>query len=86
MCRSQWLAEESGKLTVPGHLANIGDRVWVVQQCLGHIPAYNTTQQQLLQYGLEVTAEHCSVTDLTAYAEGVLCLCSDACKLLNSKL
>lgn len=69
-CRSQWLAEALGSSIVPGLLANITNRVWVVQQCLAHIAADSTTQQALLQYGLEVTAEHCQISDLTAYAQG----------------
>lgn len=57
---------------MPGHLENIADRVWVVQQCLAHTAEDYATQQGWLQYGLQVTAEHCHLTDLTACVEGEL--------------
>lgn len=69
-CRSQWLADASSRRAVPGHLETIADRVWVVQQCLAQTAEEHATQQGLLQYGLQVTAEHCHPTDLTACVEG----------------
>ena len=55
---------------MPGHLANVADRVWVVQQCLSHTAKDFSTQQALLQYGLQLTAEHCQMSDLTACIQG----------------
>ena len=69
-CRSQWLAEASSRCVVPGHLAKIVDRVWVVQQCLAHTTDEYSRQQGLLQYGLQVTAQHCNKDHLTACAQG----------------
>ena len=69
-CRSQWLADPASRRAVPGHLEDIADRVWVVQQCLAHTAEDCATQQALLQYGLQVTAEHCQSTDLAACVEG----------------
>ena len=72
LCRSQWLSEASSAFTLPGQLASIADRVWVVQQCLTHTASDSATQQGLLQYGLQITAEHCSSSDLETCAQGEL--------------
>lgn len=68
ICRSQWLAEGPGPLVVPGPLADIQDKPWVVQQCAVHIAADQSTQQELLQYGVQVTGQYCQPSDMAAAA------------------
>jgi len=72
LCRSQWVAEGPGPSGLPGALAHVHDRPWVVQQCLAYMAADGATQQQLLQYGLEITAHHCQPSDLAAAQQGRL--------------
>ena len=66
--RSQWLAEGPGPRGIPGPLADIQDRPWVVQQCAAHIAADHSSQQQLLQYGVQVTGQYCQPSDIAAAA------------------
>ena len=70
VCRSQLLAEGCTSHGVPGSLVDIGDKPWVVQQCTAHMASDFITQQQLLQYGLELTGHYCQPTDISAAAQG----------------
>ncbi len=73
MCRSQWVAEGpglGGDGGVTGPLATIQDKPWVVQQCAAYIAPDLATQQQVLQYGLDMTGQYCQLSDLDAAAQG----------------
>lgn len=70
MCRSQWIAEGQACGGVTGPLATIQDKPWVVQQCAAYIAPDLATQQQVLQYGLDITGQHCQPTDLDDAAQG----------------
>ncbi|KAL0036267.1 hypothetical protein WJX79_010808 [Trebouxia sp. C0005] len=68
--KSQWVAEGQDGGGVTGPLASIQDKPWVVQQCAAYIAPDLATQQQVLQYGLDMTGQYCQPADLDAAAHG----------------
>lgn len=83
MRRSQWVAEGPGRGgAVTGPLATIQDKPWVVQQCAAYIAPDLATQQQVLQYGLDMTGQYCQPSDLDAAAQGKPAALS-ICRLLG---
>ena len=59
-CRSWWQAEGLSSAKGFHMLQQVGDARWVLQQCLTSIAPDYSQQTALLQYGLQLTAEHCT--------------------------